>query len=458
MKRRNFPTFFLGAVALLSWAMLGLMPDPVIAAVIEESNGQATDAEGAFSPQSLMQSVIEYDNFGPHRTGSEGDQKAAEWLEQHFTANGFTVEQQQFEFSYHAPARASLTIADSQVEGLPLWPPVRTSEHGIFAPIRYYRPENPDGVKGAIAVLDLVHRRHSSVHEAGILDQLKAARKAGAKAIIAITHGPTGGTIALNSGLKPGDLGIPVLTIGPKPATEILNAAQSGQSGIVVVTGPKPKLNAVSYNIISTVEAIAPTDDRRWVIVSTPFSSWFHAAAERGPGLAIFRAMAEWAPKAHPDKNFLFVATSGHELGKIGAEVFLKHAVPKPDEVSLWLHLGSGLAARDFQEYGPLLLPLPSADTQRFLAGSPTLVSTLQQEFKGIGGLENVHPADPRTVAGELRTILLAGYEPVIGAFGSHRFHHHAQDRPDKLNSDMLAPVAQAFRDALSAALSRPAQ
>src|SRR3546814_8243070 len=60
-------------------------------------------------------------------------------------------------------------------------------------------------------------------------------------------------------------------------------------------------------------------DGRRWVVVSTPRSGWTDCAGERGPGLAIWLALAEWMPHAFADHSLLFVCHSGHEYENLGA-------------------------------------------------------------------------------------------------------------------------------------------
>src|SRR3546814_4139723 len=75
-------------------------------------------------------------------------------------------------------------------------------------------------------------------------------------------------------------------------------------------------------------------DGRRWVVVSTPRSGWTDCAGERGPGLAIWLALAEWMPHAFADHSLLFVCNSGHEYENLGAS----HIVEKVDRKSTRLN------------------------------------------------------------------------------------------------------------------------
>lgn len=130
-------------------------------------------------------------------------------------------------------------------------------------------------------------------------------------------------------------------------------------------------------------------------VVSTPISGWFHCAAERGPGIAIWISLLEMAT-THRNVQWLPNA-------------------PKPTDVALWVHLGAGLAARDFQTGGRTLGPLPSPDAQRYSFG-------------------------PREVL------------PVPGV-GAHIYHHTPEDRLDKTSADFVKPVAAAFHAVIEARL-----
>jgi len=139
------------------------------------------------------------------------------------------------------------------------------------------------------------------------------------------------------------------------------------------------------------------------------------------------------------------LCTSGHEYEYAGGEAFIREAAPRPDKTALWVHLGANVAARDWHERGPVLSPLPSADPQRFLLASPPLVLAARAAFAGQPGLEQVYAADPKQAAGELASILAGGYDPVIGIFGSHRYHHAQNDDLRCVSPALIPPVADAF-------------
>jgi hypothetical protein len=92
-----------------------------------------------------------------------------------------------------------------------------------------------------------------------------------------------------------------------------------------------------------------------------------------------------------------------------------------------------------------MLLPLPSADSQRFLLASAPLLDAARAAFAGLPGLEAPYAADPKAAAGELASILHAGYGPVVGLFGVHRYHHTRGDDLRCVSAELIPPVADAF-------------
>ena len=86
-------------------------------------------------------------------------------------------------------------------------------------------------------------------------------------------------------------------------------------------------------------------EDADWIVVSTPSSGWFTCAGELGPGIAMLLALAEWVTTRSEGLNYLFVATSGHELDFLGARLFHEaNLAPPPARTHAWLHLGASVA------------------------------------------------------------------------------------------------------------------
>jgi hypothetical protein len=180
-------------------------------------------------------------------------------------------------------------------------------------------------------------------------------------------------------------------------------------------------------------------------VVSTPRSGWHVCAGERGPGVAVWLELARWTAASHLPVNLAFIANSGHEYENVGAERMLAELAPKPADTAFWLHLGANVAARDWHEAGGRLLPLPSADPQRFLVATGNVLAACRTAFAGQPGLEAPYDTSFGS-AGELGPILAAGYGPVAGVYGAHRFHHAASDDARCVEPALVAAAASGFK------------
>ncbi|MDZ4375618.1 MAG: hypothetical protein U1C74_29915, partial [Phenylobacterium sp.] len=176
-------------------------------------------------------------------------------------------------------------------------------------------------------------------------------------------------------------------------------------------------------------------------------------AGERGSGLTVWRMLAAWAAQSRLPANVALVATSGHEYEYVGGEHYIEHLAPKPGETSLWVHLGANVAARDWHERGAALSALPGADSQRYLLVSQPHLEAARAAFAGLPGLEAAYAADPKLAAGELGSILKAGYPQAMGIFGGHRYHHARNDDLRCVSPALIRPVVEAFKTVIQGAL-----
>src|SRR5690606_28667790 len=126
----------------------------------------------------------------------------------------------------------------------------------------------------------------------------------------------------------------PVLQIGEKMKAQIDAMADAGEPATLTITGPGG--TRTGKNTIARYGAEGP-----WVIVSTPQSGWFTCGGERGPGIAMSRALSAWAIRQKLPVRWLFIATSGHEWVDHGARIFHETQAPTPNETALWWHLGA---------------------------------------------------------------------------------------------------------------------
>jgi hypothetical protein len=415
-------------------AVLGAGATMIAAAPAAAAQPKALAAETAEAERILER----YQGFGIKASGGPGDAASGEWLEGELKALGYTVQRQPIE----VPAfegEATLTADDAKATLIP---------QAIVQPAQVSGPLFlPGRGPGDIAVIPLPYGRWSALRGEA-QRQAAAAAAQGAKAVVLITTGPTREALALNVPVDKPMISTPAAVLAPREAEPFLKAAAAHATATYRVAGRSFRRPA--FNVTARLDRGA----KKTLVISTPRSGWFTCAGERGTGLAAWLLLARWAAKARLPVNVALIATSGHEYEYAGGEEFIAHVAPKPAETALWVHLGANVAARDWHERGPLLSPLPSADPQRFLLASPALVPVAKAAFAGQPGLEVPYATNPAQTAGELASILRTGYEPIIGIFGTHRFHHARDDDLRCVSPALIPPVVAAFRQVITRALT----
>lgn len=394
--------------------------------------------------KAIAADLARYVDFGIKRAGGPGDTACGEWLASELANLGYAVERQTFSAPYFDETRAELSIGGLTTPIYPQ-PIVRvTGPEGVSGPLVRVdaRGRFAGSLEGAIALIDLPFGRWSTLMAAAVRGPIEAAFKAGARAAVVITNGPTGKVIALNAdGRQPMFAG-PVALLAPEKANAFLGAAFQGQTARLTIEGQGGRRPA--FNFVGRLDR----KKGRWLAISTPRSGWFTCAAERGPGVAVWLDLARWAAAALPDHDLAFVCNTGHEYEYLGAAEAMKAIAPPPAATAFWLHLGANVAARDWHEIPGAWSPLPGVDSQRFLSITPALLPLAKSIFAGQPGYE-APVSSAVLAAGELEEVIKAGYAPAGGVFGIHRFHHVAEDDARCLNTPATVAAAGGFRTLL---------
>jgi hypothetical protein len=363
-----------------------------------------TDA-GPLSGVKLFEDVIAYYNLGEHRTATQVDLRTSQWLMAQLRAAGLKATSQSFGLRQFFVRQTRLTVADRSIRAFPLWFPRGTGPTPINARMALFdKNSEPRSQQGKIALAKFpFDARAAMVSGSGQAEVILAAARAGASAVIAITEGSTKEIIALNSPAGAEPWPIPVVLASPRDEHVLMSAARSGMQVSLLVDG-EDDYNASARNVIARLDR-----GKDLIVVSTPQSGWFRCAGERGPGIALFLGLARWARGRPSGASFLFVSTSGHELGGVGMKAFQKELAPSPDRVLCWLHLGAGIATWSWEETSAGLKLLLEPDSRRYLMTSPDLVPLLTTAFAGLPGLT---PTVGRAV-GEFEFMLKGAIEPL---------------------------------------------
>lgn len=407
-----------------------------------------TSAVSVGSPARAQALLERYHGFGIKAAGGPGDIACGEWLEGELKALGYACTRQPFEVPAYEGEAPTLIAGTARAELIPQAIVQATGPAGVTGPL--FTPGRGQAVSDGIALIVLPYARWSTAR-GEVERRVHNAIRAGAAGVVLATTGPTGEALALNTPVDKPLFDRPVATMSPRDAEPFIQAAVRGEAATLRIPGRAFRRPA--FNVTASLKR----GGKKTIIISTPRSGWFTCAGERGSGLAAWLLLVGWAAKSRLPVDVALVATSGHEYEYAGGEAFIREAAPPPRDTAMWVHLGANVAARDWHERGPLLSPLPSADPQRFLLASPQLVPTAQGAFAGLPGLEQVYTADPKHAAGELASILAGGYDPVIGIFGTHRFHHARGDDLRCVHPPLVPPVAEAFAALISSTLQKVA-
>jgi hypothetical protein len=392
----------------------------------------------------LQGRLARHANFGLKRAGGEGDLASAAWVREELQAAGYTVETTHSDVPWFearvAELRSGNTVA--AVHPQPIVTPTGAGGvRGRLVSVRHVA-EAPR-TRGAIALVVAPYARHASIASPALGPLLTACAAAGALAVVLVTTGPSGEAVLLNTPPDKPFVALPLAVLAPRESDPFIVAAAADAEATLTVAGQGGR--RPTPNLIARLER-----GPKWLALSTPRTGWFTCASERGNGIAAFLELAEWAAARFPELSIFALNTGGHEYGFIGTHDAIGEA-PAPGDTQLWVHLGSAMAARDMPAVGGRPAVLRSADSHRILMTTEDLKERAKRAFAGLTGLEA--PREVLGGAGELSTVLDHGYKRAFAVLGVHSWFHTEQDTLDKTSADLLAPVIDAHKRLIEAAL-----
>ncbi len=379
---------------------------------------------GPLSGERLYADICRYESFGAHRYGSQGATAALDWIGEELRRAGCDVGRQPFHVDrQYDLSSATLAIGNRNVPVFPQWwmPPAQASFR-LTAGI-----STIGTASGRFVRLTLPFDRGAYLTD-GHRRRLDAAfAREPAAVLLAIDH-PSGEIFAYNVDQQTPAWPCPVALVAPKDNVLLDDAEAAAQNVTIDVRGSYRR-NVAGHNVVGRLDR----GKGRWIVVSTPVTSWFTSSCERGPGIAGFLALARLARTRFQAVNLMFVATSGHEIGHGGMHHFLQDLAPAPEATVAWAHLGATLAAHDM--------------LVRFVSCSTALEPLIGRHFVGIDGTRLV---GKEATVGEIRDVSAAGYPAFFGMAGLHRLFHTPADSVAATSADLLEPVVAAFAAALA--------
>lgn len=382
--------------------------------------------------QALQADVEHYAQLGVHRFGSRGHGLAMAWMAEQLAATGLKVSMQNFSLhKQYEFEHGTLQVGNRKLEVVPQWwMPKGENKVTISASIA------ADGdASGRFVRLKIPYDRGAYLGPQQ-KDAIAAAMQRHPAAILLSIDHPSGEIFTYNVDQEDAPWPVPVILVAPKDDAVLEQAQLRGETLSLSVSG-RYASDLQGSNVIARLDR----GKTRTVVLSTPVSSWFVSACERGPGIAAFLASAEMAVKELQNVNLVFVATSGHEIGHGGMASFLVNGAPKPAEVAAWVHFGASLACRG---------PGATGDNRssRFLAYSGQVSPQVESGFADVVADRRV---GARANIGELREIMAAGYVDVFGLAGLHHYFHTPVDTANLTSPELMLPVVQAFFNTLRA-------
>ena len=365
--------------------------------------------------ESRVAAIIgDYDRQGIHRTATPIDDASAKWLIGQASAAGATAKAESFPVTRIDPTTNFVSVGGKRIGGLPLFDGGLTNVAGLSGTL---------GTPEALPAIALVKLNPQAIRSEGrSIEALR--RSASLRAIVAVTIGDHPGLLPSNAYAFAAPYGVPVLQVGSEHGEFLDGMAATGAMARVVAYAVRARATAI--NVVAEVPGQQKTAPP--IVVMTPRSGWWNCASERGGGLACWLEIMRAAAARRANRPFLFVASSGHELGHFGLEAFLARR-PELIKSATWIHLGANIGA--------------AGGTCRLQASDDEIDAMTTRALAAAGAPGVGHLPRGTVPAGEARNIHLGGgrYTSMLGA-GAY-FHSEADRFPATVDVPAIARFAK---------------
>lgn len=357
----------------------------------------------------LVEDIRSWDLQSEHRTGTDGDRRTSELLVDRLAGADVSTRIVEFPFERRAPLDCYVEVLDDHIEGIPLFDGGETD--GILeASLVTAGQRGPIGVGRAAASggpqnLQLLTRREGNTHQA----------------LIGVARSKTPGIAMLNADSFTRPFGVPVLIVDGRHEPHLVRSAQDGEIAKLNIKFEVEQTTATNVE----VRFAGQRSDLDPLVVMTPKSSWWTSTAERCGGIAAWLACVRTIAVSKPDRDVIFTANTGHELGHVGLEYFLSQNPDLARDAHAWVHLGANFASYESQ------IRIQYSDDrlrEKFVKHLTENEVAIASEVAG-----DVRPG------GEARNIYDAGGS-YVSLLGSNELFHHPDDRMSN-NVDLKAVI-----------------
>jgi hypothetical protein len=294
--------------------------------------GDRTPSSDALE-QRIADVIAAFDAQGNHRTGTPVDNASAEWLARQVQRLGAEPELEPFALNRVDPQSCYLRIADRRIDGVPLFDATFTNGEGVRGRL------GPLGSDAEIGLAETV--------PVTLVDPLKGQaalaemRRSRHKAVVLLTHGSQPGLFLLNAGSFSKPIGPPTVQVSSIESEWLKEQAQQRAEATLVAHVSRTAAQAfnVTVKIAGSNPALAP------LVFMAPRSGWWQCASEQGSRLACWLEAIRILATGRPARDSFFVALSGHELGFLGIEAYLKRRGNLVKRAHMWIFFGSDIGA-----------------------------------------------------------------------------------------------------------------
>jgi len=388
------------------------------------------------SGESLYQDVLTCSSFGDHRTATAGEEKTTDWMAKRLRTFGLEVSFQSFPQETWFVKETGLTVNGTDIGCFPLWPPAWTGPTQVRGQLINVRKDRAVP-EGSIALLTpaFSYGAPDFSNEQDIA-AIHAAAKAGARAVVVISNGPSDGIHAYNTPAGTERWPVPV-ALTPKRNESVLTSIAEKNSEVSLLLDGTDIPETHPRNVIAKLDR---GDDV--IIISTPKSGWFTCGGERGPGVTLFLALARWASEQKSDTSYIFDANTGHETGGTGIRRFLEDLAPSPERTLAWIHLGATIATWGWDKTAAGLVKRARPEEYLVICNGEGLLPLLKESMAGLTGLE---PRAGRGI-GEMSEVIRMGYRGFGFNGGPYHYFHTQEDTPEVGTApELLEPAAKAL-------------
>jgi hypothetical protein len=412
MKRRDL-FLFGGRAALFGLATSAIRPDVLFA-----------QRESQVSPDALEQRIAgvmeAYDAQGNHRTGTEVDNASAEWLARQVRQSGAAASLEPFTLSRIDPQSCYLRIGSRRIDSVPVFDAGFTGAEGVHGRL---------GPLGSDAEIGLVESEPAKLSEPGIeqRDQVREARRSQHKAVVVLTRGIRPGLYLLNASDFRKPFGPPMLQISSSESEWLreLAAARAEATLVAQVKRTAARAFNVTAKIAGSNPALAP------LVLMAPRSAWWQCATEQGSRLACWLEAIRVLAAGKPARDCFFVALSGHELGPLGMDPYIKRRPDVIRRAHAWIFFGSGIGT----PRQPNLIHASDDALEQWT------VAAMEKE----GLTVNAKARHDSMARAEVGAVQQGGGRFVTLACDSEVYHSVADRWPEAVDVALLARYARAF-------------